>query len=78
MTAIFDEPSFGSDEQIDNKRIENSIARNILNDKKMKFPTDTDHISMPNTAEELKEQSIDEKKLFIETELKRMGEMLKR
>ena len=78
MTAIFDQPSFGSDEQIDNKRIENSIARNILNDKKMKFPTDTDHISMPNTAEELKEQSIDEKKLFIETELKRMGEMLKR
>ena len=78
MTAIFDQPSFGSDEQIDNKRIENSIARNIINDKKMKFPTDTDHISMPNTAEELKEQSIDEKKLFIETELKRMGEMLKR
>ena len=78
MTAIFDQPSFGSDEQIDNKRIENSIARNILNDKKMKFPTDTDHISMPNTAEELKEQSIDEKKLFTETELKRMGEMLKR
>ena len=78
MTAIFNQPSFGSDEQIDNKRIENSIARNILNDKKMKFPTDTDHISMPNTAEELKEQSIDEKKLFIETELKRMGEMLKR
>lgn len=44
----------------------------------MKFPTDTDYISMPNTAEELKEQSIDEKKLFTETELKRMGEMLKR
>ena len=78
MTAIFDQPSFGSDEQIDNKRIENSIARNILNDKKMKFPTDTDHISMPNTADGLKEQSIDEKKLFTETELKRMGEMLKR
>ena len=78
MTAIFNQSSFGSDGQIDNKRIENSIARNILNDKKMKFPTDTDHISMPNTAEELKEQSIDEKKLFIETELKRMGEMLKR
>ena len=78
MTAIFNQSSFGSDGQIDNKRIENSIARNILNDKKMKFPTDTDYISMPNTAEELKEQSIDEKKLFTETELKRMGEMLKR
>ena len=26
-----------------------------------KIPTDTDHISMPNTAEEMKQQSIDEK-----------------
>ena len=37
----------------------------------MEFPTDTDHICLPNTAEEIKEQSIDEKKLFIETELKK-------
>ena len=36
----------------------------------MKFPTDTDHISLPNTAEEIKQQSIDENKLFIEAALK--------
>ena len=60
MTVFFDQPIFVS-EQTDNKRIENSIVRNILNDEKMEFPTDTDHISMPNTAEEMKQQSIDEK-----------------
>ena len=37
----------------------------------MEFPTDTDHICLPNTAEDIKKQSIDEKKLFIETELKK-------
>ena len=37
----------------------------------MEFPTDTDHISLPNTAEEIKQQSIDENKLFTETELKK-------
>ena len=37
----------------------------------MKFPTDTDHISLSNTAEEMKQQSIDENKLFIEAELKK-------
>ena len=37
----------------------------------MEFPTDTDHICLPNIAEEIKEQSIDENKLFIETELKK-------
>ena len=37
----------------------------------MEFPTDTDHISLPNTAEEIKQQSIDGSKLFTETELKK-------
>ena len=37
----------------------------------MEFPTDTDHISLPNTAEEIKQQSIDGNKLFTETELKK-------
>ena len=37
----------------------------------MKFLTDTDHISLSNTAEEMKQQSIDENKLFIEAELKK-------
>ena len=71
MTAFFDQPIFVSDEQSDNKIIENSIVRNILNDEKIDFPTDTDYISLPNTADELKQQSINENKLFIETELKK-------
>ena len=37
----------------------------------MEFPTDTDHTSLPNTAEQIKQQSIDENKLFIETKLKK-------
>ena len=36
----------------------------------MEFPTDTDHMSLSNLAEEIKQQSIDENKLLIETELK--------
>ena len=36
----------------------------------MEFPTDTDHMSFPNWAEEIKQESIDENKLLIETELK--------
>ena len=36
----------------------------------MEFPTDTDHMTLPNRAEEIKQQSIDEIKLLIETELK--------
>ena len=37
----------------------------------MEFPTDTSHIRLPNTVEEIKEQSVDGNKLFIETELKK-------
>ena len=70
MTAIFDQLIFES-EETDNIRIENSIVRNILNDEKMGFPAYTDHISISNTAGEIKQQSIDEKNLFIEIELKR-------
>ena len=65
-TEFFDRPIF-----VTGERIENSIVRNILNNEKMEFPNDTDHISLSNTAEEVKQQSIDENKLFIETELKK-------
>ena len=41
MTAIFDQLFFES-EETDNKRIENSIVSNILNDEKMGFPAYTD------------------------------------
>lgn len=37
----------------------------------MEFPTDTDHISMPDTAEEIKQQSTDENNLLIENKLKK-------
>ena len=71
-TEFFNQPIFVTGEQTDTKRNENSIVRNILNDEKVEFPTDTDHISLSNTAEEIKQQSIDENKLFIETELKKI------
>ena len=70
-TELLGRPTFVTGEQTDNKRIENSIVRNILNDEKMEFATDIDHINLPNMAEEIKQQSIDENKLFIETELKK-------
>ena len=70
-TEFFDQPIFVTIEQTDNKKIEENIVRSILNDEEMGFPIDTDHISLPNTAEEIKQQSIDENKLFIETELKK-------
>lgn len=60
-----------SDEQIVNNRIEKDIVRNSLNDEKMDFPTNTDHISLPNIAEKIKQQSINGNKLFVESELKR-------
>ena len=78
-TEFLNRPIFLTDEQIDNKKIEENIVKSILNDEKIELPTDTDHISLPNTAEEIKQQSIDENKLFTETELKKITkEMLKR
>ena len=70
-TEFFYWPIFVTHEQADNKIIKENIAKSILNDEKIEFPTDTDHICLPNIAEEIKEQSIDENKLFIETELKK-------
>lgn len=60
-----------SDEQIVNNRIEKDIVQNSLNDEKIDFPTNTDHISLPNIAEKIKQQSINGNKLFVESELKR-------
>ena len=37
----------------------------------MEFPTDTDHVSLPNIAQEIKQQSIDENKVFKDTDLKK-------
>ena len=42
-----------------------------MNDKKIDFPTNTDHRTLPNTAEEIKQQKIEEEKMFLETQLKK-------
>ena len=56
------------------KKIENSIASDIINDKKIDFPTDADHISLPDSAEEIKQQKFNEEKMFLKTELKKKRE----
>ena len=38
---------------------------------KIDFPTDTDHISLPNSAEKIKQQKINEEEIFLKTELKK-------
>ena len=70
-TEFFDRPIFVSNEETDNKKIEKDIVKNILNDENIEFPIDSDHMSLPNTTEEIKQQSIDDRNMFIETELKK-------
>ena len=76
MMNFFSKPVSVREEQTENNRVEKDIVRDILNDEKIDFPTDTDHIGLPNTAEEIKQQSIDENKLYIETELKKKRKRL--
>ena len=71
MLEDFDRPTFVVNEQTYNKKIENSIVSDIINDKKIDFPTDTDHISLPNNAKETKQQKINEDEMFLKTELKK-------
>ena len=71
MLEDFDRPTFVVNEQTYNKKIENSIVSDIINDKKIDFPTDTDHISPPNSAKETKQQKINEDEMFLKTELKK-------
>ena len=42
------------------KKNEESIVNDIRNDKKFDFPTEADHVSLPNTPEEIKHQRVDE------------------
>lgn len=53
MTSFFDQPVFVGDEHGFNNRIEKDIIRNILNHEEIDFLTDTDHINLPNMAEEI-------------------------
>ena len=71
MLEDFDRPTFVVNEQTYNKKIENSIVSDIINDKKIDFPTDTDHISLPKSAKETKQQKINEDEMFLKTELKK-------
>ena len=74
MLEDFDRSIFVVNEQTFDKKIKNSIVSDIINDKKIDFPTDTDHISLPNSAEEIKQQKINEEEIFNE-ELKKTREI---
>ena len=52
------------------KKTEENIVNDIAIDKKIDFPTETDHISLPNTAEKIKQQSVDEMDMNLKTLLK--------
>ena len=54
MLEDFDRPIFVVNDQIYNKKIKNSIVSDIINNKRIDFPTNTDHISLPNSAKETK------------------------
>ena len=75
MLEDFDRSIFVVNEQTFDKKIKNSIVSDIINDKKIDFPTDTDHISLPNSAEEIKQQKINEEEIFLKTELKKTREI---
>ena len=75
MVEDFDRSIFVVNEQTFDKKIKNSIVSDIINDKKIDFPTDTDHISLPNSAEEIKQQKINEEEIFLKTELKKTREI---
>ena len=48
----------------------NSIVSDIINNKRIDFPTDNNHISLPNSAEEIKQEKINEEEMFLKTGLK--------
>ena len=56
MLEDCDGPISVVNEQTYNKKIENNIDRYIINNWKTDFPTNTDHISLPNSAEKIKQQ----------------------
>ena len=57
MLEDFDWPIFVVNEQTYNKKkIKNSIVSDIINNKRIDFPTDNNHISLPNSAEEIKQE----------------------
>ena len=73
----FDRTRFVVGEQSSNDKIEDDILSDILNDKKIDFPTETDHISLPNMAEEIKQQKVNEEEMNIKALLKKLKETKK-
>ena len=70
MLEDFDCPIFGKLSKTYHEKTK-SIVDDIKNNKKIDFPMDADHITLPNTAEEIKTQKIEEEKVFLEKQLKK-------
>ena len=51
--------NFG-DHKTENQKFENDAVRNILYDIKVEYPHDTDHLTFPYNADEIKKQAADE------------------
>ena len=51
--------NFG-DHKTENQKSENDAVRNILYDIKVEYPHDTDHLTFPYNADEIKKQAADE------------------
>ena len=43
-----------ADHKTENQKFEDDVVRNILYDFKVEYPHDTDHLTFPNTADEIK------------------------
>ena len=56
---------------IKKKKIKNSIVSDIINNERIDFSTDNNHISLPNSAEEIKQEKINEEEMFLKTGLKK-------
>ena len=48
-----------ADYKTENQKFEDDVVRNILYDFKVEYPHDTDHLTFPNTADEIKKQAAD-------------------
>ena len=74
MLEDFDWSIFVVNEQTYNKKkkkIKNSIVSDIINNERIDFSTDNNHISLPNSAEEIKQEKINEEEMFLKTGLKK-------
>ena len=47
-----------ADHKTENQKFEDDVVRNILYDFKVEYPHDTDHLTFPNTADEIKKKRL--------------------